>query len=159
MQQEFMSVKFILTEIVYKTLRFISFSNFEFSLLHFEDFPMFSSLFIYMNNIFDELKIFDDMFKFLRDYFFFRIEWLCLKLSFKTLKLLMNRIKRLNVVHVIEEQIYIVSERIEKIARWSMSINSIEIKAFFEVVNIIRKWVKNFIEIVRSLIKLIEKTN
>ena len=74
MQQRFMSAEFILTEMIYKILRFISFSNSESSLLHSDNSFISSSLFIYMNDIFDEFRIFDDMFKFLRDHFFSRIE-------------------------------------------------------------------------------------
>ena len=159
MQQKSMSVEFILTEIIYKTLRFIFLLNSESSLLHSNNSFISSSLFIYINDIFDEFRIFDDMFKFLRDHFFSRIEWVRLKLSFKKLKLFMNRIKTFDVVHVIEKLVYIVSKRIEKIAKWFTSINSTEVRAFLEIVNIIKKWVKNFIEIARSLIKLIEKTD
>ena len=117
MQQKFMFADFTLTKVVYKTLKFISFLNSKSSLLHSVDSFISSSLFIYINDIFDEFRDFDEMFNFLRDHFFSRIEWAHLKLSFKKLKLFMNRIKALNVVHVVEDQIYIVSKKIEKIAK------------------------------------------
>ena len=159
MQQRFMSVDFTLTKIVYKILRFISFFNSESSLLHSVDSFISSFLFIYINDIFDEFRDFDEMFNFLRNHFFSRIEWIRLKLSFKKLKLFMNRIKTLDVVHIVENQIYIVSERIEKIVKWSISINFIEVRAFLSVVDIIKKWMKNFAEIAKSLIRLTEKSD
>ena len=103
MQQKFMSAEFTLTEMIYKVFDFISFFNSEPSLLHFEDSSILSSLFTYMNDIFEEFRTFEDMFSFLRNHFFPRIEWVRLKLFFKKLKLFMNRIKTLNVVHVVED--------------------------------------------------------
>ena len=61
MQQEFMSAKFTLTEVIYKVFDFISFSNSESSLLHFSNSSIFSSLSIYMNDIFERFRIFEDM--------------------------------------------------------------------------------------------------
>ena len=159
MQQEFMSAKFILIEMIYKALDFISFSNFESFLLHFSDSSILSSLSTYMNDIFEEFRIFENMFSFLRDHFFSRIEWIRLKLFFKKLKLFMNQIKTLNVVHVVEDRVFIVSERIKKIAKWSTSINFIEVKTFLEVVDITKRWMKNFTEIAKSLSRLTEKTD
>ena len=74
MQQKFMSVDFTLTKIVYKILKFISSFNSESSLLHSIDSFISSFLSIYMNDIFDEFRNFDEMFNFLRNHFFSRIE-------------------------------------------------------------------------------------
>ena len=74
MQQKFMSARFILIEMIYKVFDFISFFNSESSLLHFENSSIFSSLFIYINDIFERFRTFEDMFNFLRNHFFPRIE-------------------------------------------------------------------------------------
>lgn len=74
MQQKSTPAKFTLTEMIYKTLKFIFFSSCEFSLLHSENSSMSSSFFIYINDIFDEFKTFKNMFEFLHDHFFSRIE-------------------------------------------------------------------------------------
>ena len=139
MQQEFMSAKFIFTEMIYKAFDFISLFNFEFSLLHFENSSIFSLLFTYMNDIFEEFRIFEEMFSFLQDHFFSRIERIRLKLSFKKLKLFMNRIKTFDVVHVVENQIYIVFERKDKIAKCAISTNFTDMKAFLKIVDIIKR--------------------
>ena len=157
MQQGSMSAGFTLTEVVYKALGFIPPPSPEPSLLHSDNPSTPPPLSTYMDDIFGGFRTFDDMFKFLRDHFFPRIEWARLKLSFKKLKLFMDRIKALGVVHVVGGLVYIVSERIEKIAKWPTPTNPTEVRAFLGVVGITRRWVKNFTEIARPLARLTGK--
>ena len=157
MQQKSMRAKFILTESVYKVFECISTLNFESSLLHSSDSQKSASLTFYMNDFFEEFSDFESLFVFLRDYFFSKIESIKFKLFFKKLQLFMNSMKTLSVTHSIEGHVHITSFRAEKIARWSVSIDAIEVRAFIESINIIRRWVKNFMKIFRSLTKLMRK--
>ena len=57
----------------------------------------------------------------------------------------------------INDLIHIFKKRIAKIIKWSISSDQIEIYDFLSTINIIRRWVKNFIKIVKSLFRFIEK--
>ena len=52
-----------------------------------------------------------------------------------------------------------MKNRVRKIVNFSISANKTKIKTFLDTINIIYRWVLNFSEIERSLIKFIEKTN
>ena len=61
--------------------------------------------------------------------------------------------------HHIKKRIIILNDRIEKIARFSILENKIEIRTFLKTIEIIKKWISNFFEISKFLIKFINKAN
>ena len=157
MQQDFMRIEFILTKSVYKTFECISVFNSEFSLLHFSDSQKSAFLTFYMNDFFEKFSDFESLFIFLRDHFFSRIEWAKFRLSFKKLQLFMNSMRALEITHSVSGHVSITFSKAEKIVKWSVSIDAIEIRAFIEFIDIIRRWIKNFMKISRSLTRLMKK--
>ena len=111
----------------------------------------------YQDDIMNEHFSFDDQFQFFKMYFFSRIEWARLKLFFKKLFLFQNTIKTLRLRHYMNEKIQILKNRVRKIANFSISTNKTEIKVFFDTIDIIHRWISNFSEIKKSLIRFIEK--
>ena len=69
----------------------------------------------------------------------------------------MNSMKALKITHSIKEHVRIILSKAEKIAKWSVSIDAIEIRAFIESIDIIKRWVKNFMKISKSLTRLMRK--
>ena len=157
MQQDSQSKDFTMNELTYKAYDFLFSSIKKSSLLHFNDSKILFAITFYMNDFFDEFRSFDEFYKFLKYHFLSRTEWARLKLSFKKLKLCINKIKTLKVTHCVEEHVKILNNWIKKIVQWSTSVNQRKVKIFFEVVEIIKRWIKNFAEFAKFLIKLIEK--
>jgi hypothetical protein len=159
-QQESKFAEFIMTELVYKAFDSLSsFADFESFLLHSTDsFHLFVLVF-YMNDFFDEFQNFDDLYEFLRDHFLSRIEWIKLRLFFKKMYLFENKMKALKVIHCVDDFIKILKNRIKRIAKWSIFTNQIDVRAFMRAIEIIRRWIRNFAELIESLTRLIDKVD
>ena len=65
--------------------------------------------------------------------------------------------KALNVIHKVNEYVRILNKRMTKIARWLTLVNFTNVKAFLKMINITRRWIKNFTKLVKSLTRLIDK--
>ena len=159
MQQESKSTKFIMTELIYRAFEVLSFSIKKLFLLHSIDLNHQSMFTFYINDFFEDFKNFDEQYEFLRTHFLFWVEWAKLRLSFKKLKLFQTKIRVLDVIHHIDDKIRILKERVARIARWSTFVDAFEIRDFLSVVKIIKRWVRNFVELARSLTRLIDKVN
>ena len=157
MQQKSMTIFFTMSELMCKTLKKI-FENSKKSLF-FQNyvFDLFSSLIFYQNNIMNEYFSFDDQFQFFKMHFFSRIEWTRLKLFFKKLFLFQNTIKILKFWHYVDEKIQILKNRVCKIVNFSILTDKTNVKTFFDTIDIIHRWISNFFEIEKLLIKFIEK--
>ena len=104
-----------------------------------------------------EHELFQKQFIFFRNHFFFKIEWVRLRLFFKKLFLFQISVRILDMQHHIKKRITILNDRIKKIARFSIFEDKTEIRAFLKTIEIIRKWISNFFEISRFLIRFIDK--
>lgn len=110
-----------------------------------------------MNDLFGGFKDFEELFHFLKNHFLPRVEWAKLMLSFKKLKLFEESLVALGVVHTVEECLYILPERLRKIATWPIPKSPSAVRGFLGTVGITRRWVRNFTEIARPLSRLTEK--
>jgi translation initiation factor 2 alpha subunit (eIF-2alpha) len=146
-------------KLMYKAFESLSSFIEEFSLLHSVDLHHLSMLIFYINDFFEKFQNFDDLYEFLRDHFLSRIEWAKLRLFFKKMHLFENKMKALKVIHCSDDFVKILKNRIKKIAKWSVSMNQINVRAFIEAVEIIKRWIRNFAELVRSLTRLTDKMN
>lgn len=157
MHQKFMFVCFILIELICKIFEFISLSKSKFSLLHsaHSSVPLF--LVFYMNDQFDEFENFEKLFCFFKNHFLSKIKWIKLMLFFKKFKLFEKFLIILNVVHTMKKCFYILFEKIRKIIIWSIFKNFSIVRNFLNIIKIIKKWIRNFIEIIKSLFRLTEK--
>ena len=155
MFQNSKSTNFIMTKIINKAFEEI----FEkFSFFHFSNSFQSSNLCFYMNDLFDDQSSkFFFLYQYLKFHFFFRLRWIRFKLFFKKLKLWCIKIKMLDIIHEINEKIHVFQNKIQKIIDFFEFKNAIEIRFFIEILNIIRKWIKNFAELIRSLFRLTEK--
>ena len=106
-----------------------------------------------------EHESFQKQFIFFRNHFFFKIEWIRFRFFFKKLFLFQVSIRALNMQHHIKKRIIILNDRIKKIAQFSTFENKIEIRTFLKTIEIIKKWISNFFEISKFLIKFINKAN
>ena len=152
-----MSAEFTLTELMYRVFKFLSSSHNESSLLHSSNSAKSALLTFYMNDIFKDFDDFKKQFTFLKNQFFSRIEWVRLRLTFKKLHLFAKFVKALNVIHEVNEYVRVLDERMIKIARWLTSVNFTDVRAFLKMINITRRWIKNFTKLIKSLIRLIDK--
>ena len=157
MQQGSQSAGFTMTELAYRAFGAIPAPMPEPSLLHSADPTIPPPLTFYMDDFFGGFKDFEDLFYFLKHHFFPRVEWAKLLLSFKKLRLFASAIKALGVIHRIGGRVYILEERIAKIARWPEPTDQSEVRGFLGTVGITRRWVKNFAEIARPLSRLTGK--
>ena len=156
MSQNSKSVSFIMIEIINRT--FDEISN-EFFLFHFSDQFQFFNFCFYMNDFFENQFLnFFFLYQYFRYHFFSRLKWVRLKLFFKKLRLWCIKIKILKIIHEIDDKIHVLKNKIRKIIEFFEFRNAINICEFLNVLEIIRKWVKNFFEIIKSLFKLTEKT-
>ena len=110
-----------MTELVYRGFGFIPPPLPEPSLLHSDNPEEPPPLTFYMDDFFGGFRDFEHQFSFLRDHFFPRVEWVKLLLSFKKLRLFAASIKALGVNHVVGGHVYVLEERVAKIARWPVS--------------------------------------
>ena len=110
----------------------------------------------YMNDIFSGHVNFESQFSFLKDHFLLWIEWARLTLSFKKLWLFVNHITAFEIDHYIREKIFIREAQIVNIIQWPISKNVTGVQSFLKGIEITRRWVKNFTEIVCSLSQLTE---
>ena len=155
MSQDSQTADHIMSELMNITLESISESSSESSLLH-NNSDDSSQLAFYINDIFSEHIDFKSQFSFLRDYFLSQIEWVRLTLSFKKLQLFVDYITALRIDHYIERKIFIREAQIANIIQWLISKNVTGVQSFLKDIEIIRRWVKNFTEIVYSLSQLTE---
>ena len=144
-----------MSELMNITLKLISESLSESSLLY-NNSDDSSQLAFYMNDIFSEHIDFESQFSFLKNHFLLWIEWVRLTLLFKKLQLFVNHITAFEVDHYIERKIFIREAWIVNIIQWLISKNVIRVQSFLRDVEIIKRWVKNFAEIVYSLSQLTE---
>ncbi len=70
-----------------------------------------------------------------------------------------RQMKALEMTHVVRDFIKILESRIEKIAKYSVSTNQIDVQTFMRAVKIIKRWIRNFAELFRSLTRLTDKVN
>jgi hypothetical protein len=82
-----------------------------------------------------------------------------LRLIFKKLYFFQRTVKTLEIIHIIDEKIRILNEWCEKIVNFFVFTISTDVRAFLEVIKIIKKWISNFFELERSLTRLTEKLN
>ncbi len=156
-QQESKFAEFIMTKLMYRIFESLSSLISESSFLHSVDSFHLSVLIFYMNDFFEEFQNFDDLYEFLRDYFLSRVEWVKLRLFFKKMHLFEDKMKALRIIHCVNDFIKILKNRIKKIAKWLTLTNQIDVRAFMSAVEIIRRRIRNFVELIRSLARLIEK--
>lgn len=159
MQQGSKSAGFTMTELVYRAFGFIPPPKPEPSLLHSSSPDVPPPLTFYMDDFFGGFKDFEEQFAFLRDHFFPRVEWAKLLLSFKKLRLFANQIKALGVTHTVGGLVYILEERVNKVAKWPTPIDQTGVRAFLGTVGITRRWIKNFAELARPLSRLTGKVD
>ena len=159
MQQGSKSAGFTMTEAVYRAFGFIPPPQQEPSLLHSDNPTKPPPLSFYMDDFFGGFQDFEAQFTFLQDHFFPRVEWARLLLSFKKLRLFASTIKALGVTHCVGGHVYILDERIAKIAAWPVPSDQSGVRAFLGVVGITRRWVKNFTELAKPLNRLTGKVD
>ena len=157
MQQNSQSADFTMTELTYRDFDSLFFLIKKLSLLHSNDSASLSMLTFYMNDFFDEFASFEKQYVFLKKHFLSRVEWTRLLLSFKKLQLFVEKIRTLNVIHSVDDFVRILKKRIVKIVRWSVSKNQFDVRDFLNIVNIIKRWIKNFTELTRSFTRLTDK--
>jgi hypothetical protein len=158
MSQESKSVEFIMFEKVSRAFNEILERYHELSLLHSSTLLEFSNLNFYIDDFFESHSLeFFSLYWYLRKKFLSRLKWTRYRLIFKKLKVWQTKIQMLRVIHEIDDKIYVLKNRIRKIIDFSVSINVIEIREFLEMLEITRRWIFNFSELRRSLIRLIEK--
>ena len=157
MQQKFKSIEFTMTELVYRKFDHFSSSHKKSFLLHSNQVNKLLSLTFYMNDFFDEFISFENQYDFFRNHFFSRIEWIRLRLSFKKLKMFMIEIIALKITHFVNEFVRISNDQIAKIMRYFKSIKLSDVRDFLKMIDIIRRWMKNFTKLTKSLTKFIDK--
>ncbi len=128
-----------MTKLIYRVFDSLSFLISESSLLHSADSSYLLVLVFYINDFFDEFQSFDDLYEFFRNHFFSRIEWAKLRLFFKKMHLFERQMKVLEITHIDDDFIKILESRIEKIAKYSVSTNQIDVRAFMRAIEIIRR--------------------
>lgn len=99
MFQDSVSSVFIMRELINVILKLISLFNSSEFLLYEEDELKLSKIIVYINDLYKELKISENLYQFLQDKLFSRIEWVKLKLFFKKLKLFISQIRVLRIIH------------------------------------------------------------
>ncbi len=57
----------------------------------------------------------------------------------------------MNVIHKVEDFVNILKSCIKKILEWKAFKDQIKVRFFLEVLNIIHRWVKNFMKLSRLL--------
>jgi len=141
------------------TLRSILTSSSESSLLHtdIKNSDDFSQCMIYIDNIFEKFQFFEDQYNFLRDHFLSCMKWARLHLFFWKLQLCVKTVKILDITHEVRKVLKIIENHICKISHFSEFKNQHEIQAFIDMIDITRKWVKNYDEIAWSLNWLLKK--
>lgn len=157
MQQGSQSAPFTIIELVYRVFGALLYPYKEPSLLHSASPNNLPVLIFYIDDFFSGFRTFEELYNFLRYHFLPRIKWARLRLSFKKLQLFQDQIKALGVTHSIRGYIYILEDRIAKIARWPTPIDQSGVRAFLGTVGITRQWIKNFAEIARPLLRLTGK--
>lgn len=80
--------------------------------------------------------------------------WNCF---FKKLRLCIKKIRALKITHIIEKFINILKKHIKKIIKWLIFTTQSKFKKILSVVEIIKKWIRNFVELIKSLSKLTSK--
>ena len=157
MFQSSKSASFIMTEVINRAFEKISE---KFSLLHSSDSFQLPNLCFYMNDLFGgQPPGFLPLYQYLRFHFFPRLEWARLKLFFKKLKLWCIKIKVLGIIHEIGGKVHVLQDRIQKIIDFPEPRNAIGVRSFVGVLGIIRKWIRNFAELARSLFRLTGKVS
>ena len=140
-------------------LKFISASNSELSLLHtdIENSDDLSQCMIYIDNIFEKFQFFEDQYNFLKNHFLSHMKWARLCLFFWKLWLCVKTVKTLDIIHEIRKVFKIVENCICKISHFSEFKNQHEIWAFIDMIDITRRWIKNYDKIAWSLNWLLKK--
>ena len=159
MQSDSKSADFIMTAAVYKGFDFISPPHSESSLLYSNHPSAPPPLSFYTDDFFEGFKGFKTQFTFLRDHFFSRIKSAKMMLLFKKLRPFADAIEALIVRHCVEGHIHILNNRTTKIAAFPVPSDQSGVRAFLSVVDITRRWIKNFTELTRSLNRLTNKMN
>ena len=159
MQQGSQSAGFTMVELLYRAFGFIPPPNQEPSLLHSSSPDIPPPLTFYMDDFFEGFKDFNEQFAFLRDHFFPRVQWAKLLLSFRKLRLFAEQIKALGVTHTVGGLVHILEERTKKIAQWPTPTDQTGVRAFLGTVGITRRWIKNFAELARPLLRLTGKVD
>jgi hypothetical protein len=155
-----MTTFFIMSEFMIKVLnKFFHFDKSESSLLQNSIMNDSFLMTFYQDDILEEHRSFENQFAFLRNHFLSKIKWFKLRLTFKKLYLFQKTIKVLKIIHIIKEEIRILSDKCEKIVNFSILITFTEVRTFLKVIKMIKKWVFNFFELRRSLTRFIEKIN
>jgi hypothetical protein len=159
-QQNSKFVEFIMTKLIYKAFDSLSSSaDLESSFLHSTDSHHLSVLIFYMNDFFERFQNFDDLYEFLRAHFLSRIEWVKLRLFFRKMHLFEDKVKTLKIISCVDDFIKILENRIKKIAKWSIFVNQTDVRVFVDAVEIIRRWIRNFAKLIRSLTRLTDKVD
>ena len=110
-----------------------------------------SSIFFYIDDIFENHKIFEKQYNFLETHFFFRILWAQMKISFFKLKIEIIEFKAFDQIHRIDEILNVKQKFIDKIRNWSISQDAIAVRSFLETIQFTRRWILNFDELQKSL--------
>jgi hypothetical protein len=151
-QKDLKFAEFTMIELIYKAFESLSSSIKKFSLLNSANLFHLSMLVFYMNDFFDEFQIFHDLYEYLRDHFLSSIAWIKLRLFFKKMHLFKNEMNALKITHFVNDFIKILKNSFKRIAKWSILTNQIDVQAFLRVVEIIRQWIRNLVELFKLLV-------
>lgn len=150
MSQNSKSINFIMTEIINRIFE----KKIE-KLFFFYIFDLFQliNLCFYINNLFENQSVEFFFILIFSISFFFRLKWIKLKLLFKKFKLWCIKIKILKIIHEIGEKIHVLKNKIKKTIKFFVFENFTMIKKLFNVLKIIRRWIKNFAKFVKFFFK------
>ena len=84
---------FTFIELINIMFEFISKSNLKSLLLHLIKIIIFSNIFFYIDNIFENHKFFEKQYRFLKNHFFFKILWIYIKSSLFKLQIKIIKFK------------------------------------------------------------------
>lgn len=157
MSQETRTSSFTFTKLMNILLKFISSSNSKSSLLHNVN-ESNSNVEFYIDDIFEEFVLWQELYDFLKQQFFSRLIWNKMKIFFQKLRIEILKIKCLKQMFNIEKSLNIKQKSIDKIRNWSVSQDKTKMRNFMKIINITRKWILNFDEITRSFQRLQSKT-
>ena len=149
MSQNIRTSSFIFTKFMNIVLESISSSNSKSSLLHNAD-ESNSNTFFYIDDVFAEFVTWQNLYNFLKQHFFSRLIWIKMRIFFQKLRIEILKIKCLKQMFKIEDSLNFKQKSINKILFWFVSQNQLEMKRYMNTINITRKWILNFDEIIKS---------
>ena len=154
MSQNIKTFSFTFIELINIVLKFISKLYSKSLLLHAIMHTTSSNIFFYIDDIFDDHKIFEKQYHFLKYHFFSRLLWSLMKISFFKLKIEITKLKTFDQIHRVDEVLNVKQKFIDKIRNWSIFQNAIAIRSFLKTIQFTRRWILNFDEFQKSFQRL-----